>query len=102
MVRATVKFEVTIFSWPTDISYTKAPSWIKLIPGYEHDLFSDFASLSVLAFPEGRIENAIEPRESPQNHVKLPPDEHMLCYDYLYYVCAHQVGFLLHIRSELG
>ncbi|KJA28528.1 hypothetical protein HYPSUDRAFT_128961, partial [Hypholoma sublateritium FD-334 SS-4] len=73
-----------------DISYTKAPSWIKLIPRYEHDLFSDFASLSVLAFPEGRTENAIEPRESPQNHVKLPPDEHMLCYDYLYYVCAHQ------------
>ncbi|KAF8203947.1 hypothetical protein BJ912DRAFT_1090884 [Pholiota molesta] len=73
-----------------DISYTKAPSWIKLIPKFEHDMFADFASLSVLAFPEGRKEYSIEPRESPQNHVKLPPEEHMLCYDYLYYVCAHQ------------
>lgn len=57
-------------------------------------MFADFASLSVLAFPEGRKEYATDPRESPQNHVKLPPEEHMLCYDYLYYVCAHQVGRL--------
>ncbi|KAF9486450.1 hypothetical protein BDN70DRAFT_902572 [Pholiota conissans] len=73
-----------------DISYTRAPSWIKLIPHFEHDRFADFSSLAVLAFPEGRKEYATEPRESPESHTRLPPDEHMLCYDYLYYVCTHQ------------
>jgi len=73
-----------------DISYTKAPSWIKLIPGYEHDMHSSFSSLATLAYPETRQENLVEPLESPLHHVKLPPDEHVLCYDYLYYVCSHQ------------
>jgi hypothetical protein len=73
-----------------DISYTKAPTWIKIIPRYEHDQHSSFASLATLGFPETRAENAGEPRESPQHRVKLPPDEQVLCYDYLYYVCALQ------------
>jgi len=73
-----------------DISYTKAPTWIKMIPRYEHDQHISFGALASLAFPEGRAENAGEPRESPQHRVKLPPDEQMLCYDYLYYVCSHQ------------
>lgn len=71
-----------------DISYTQAPNWVKLIPNFQYDLFASFWSLAVLAFPEGRRDNLVEPRESPINHVKLPPDEHLLCYDYLYYVAA--------------
>lgn len=77
---------------PTDISYTKTPSWTKLIPGYEHDQHSTFWSLATLAYPETRAANLVPPLESPNHHVSLPPDEHLLCYDYLYYVCAHQVG----------
>ena len=73
-----------------DISYTKAPTWIKTIPRFQHDRFSSFSSLATLAFPEIRADVAGEPRESEQNHVKLPPDEQLLCYDYLYYVCSHQ------------
>ncbi|PPQ78032.1 hypothetical protein CVT25_015577 [Psilocybe cyanescens] len=73
-----------------DISYTKAPTWIKVIPRYEHDQHSSFSSLATLGFPEARTDNAGEPRESPQHRVKLPPDDQLLCYDYLYYVCAHQ------------
>lgn len=71
-----------------DISYTKAPSWIKVLPNFPYDQFASFWSLAVLAFPEGRRDNLVEPRESPINHVKLPPDEHLLCYDYLYFTCA--------------
>lgn len=82
---------MNIFSYRApDISYTTAPNWIKLIPNFRHDHHSTFWSLAVLAFPEGRQDNLIEPRESPINHVKLPPDEHLLCYDYLYYTCAQQ------------
>ncbi|KAG2022927.1 hypothetical protein CC2G_000641 [Coprinopsis cinerea AmutBmut pab1-1] len=73
-----------------DISYTLAPSWIKLIPNYIHDLHVTFWSLAALAFPEHRKENLGNPRESEINKVRLPPDEQLLCYDYLYYVCAHQ------------
>lgn len=54
-------------------------------------MHSSFWSLAALAFPETRAANLLPPLESPQNHVMLPPDEHMLCYDYLYYVCANQV-----------
>jgi len=74
-----------------DISYTKAPTGIKLIPRYEHDQHASFSSLAALAFPETRAENLVEPRASPYHAVKLPPDEQVLCYDYLYYVSAHQV-----------
>lgn len=73
-----------------DLSYTKAPTWIKLIPHFIHDLHSSFWSLAALAFPEGRATNLVPPLESPHSHVSLPPDEHLLCYDYLYYTCVHQ------------
>ncbi|KAJ2930506.1 hypothetical protein H1R20_g6581, partial [Candolleomyces eurysporus] len=73
-----------------DISYTKAPKWLKLIPNFEHDMHSTFWSLAVLGFPEGRRDNLVPPRESQHHHVMLPPDEQVLCYDYLYYVCAAQ------------
>lgn len=54
-----------------------------------------FWSLAALAFPEQRQAHLVEPLASPEHGVSLPPDEHLLCYDYLYYVCAHQVRFLL-------
>ncbi|TFK36992.1 hypothetical protein BDQ12DRAFT_686205 [Crucibulum laeve] len=73
-----------------DISYTTVPSWVKVIPGYRHDLHAWFWSLAALAFPETRAENLVTPLESPTLKVSLPPDEQMLCYDYLYYVCANQ------------
>ncbi|KAF9535682.1 hypothetical protein CPB83DRAFT_842145 [Crepidotus variabilis] len=72
-----------------DISYTKAPTWINVIPGYEHDQHSSFSSLATLGFPDIRKDHLVEPRESP-THMKLPPDEQILCYDYLYYVCSNQ------------
>ncbi|OSD05608.1 hypothetical protein PYCCODRAFT_1464961 [Trametes coccinea BRFM310] len=76
-----------------DISYTRAPASVKLIPGYEHDSHSSFWSLAKLAFPDGRAEALSKPDENPTrpsegNQVILPPDEQLLCYDYLYYVCA--------------
>ncbi|KAG6837668.1 hypothetical protein H0H93_004944 [Arthromyces matolae] len=73
-----------------DISYTKAPSWIKVIPYFEHDAHAFFWSLAALAFPETRAANLVPPLESPAHHALLPPDEQLLCYDYLYFVCANQ------------
>ncbi|KAJ3844938.1 hypothetical protein EV361DRAFT_943988 [Lentinula raphanica] len=73
-----------------DISYTKAPAWVKLIPDFEHDPHATFWSLARLAFPQALHENAVTPLKSPLHGTSLPPDEHMLCYDYMYYVCAQQ------------
>ncbi|KAF8640983.1 hypothetical protein AX17_000629 [Amanita inopinata Kibby_2008] len=71
-----------------DVSYTKAPSWVKILPNYEHDRHSSFFSLAALGYSETRAENLVPPLESPINHVRLPPDEQLLCYDYLYYTCS--------------
>ncbi|KAJ8523387.1 hypothetical protein ONZ45_g176 [Pleurotus djamor] len=73
-----------------DISYTKTPDWTKMIPNFEHDKSSTFWSLASLAFPETREKSLVTPLASPEHKVSLPPDEHLLCFDYLYYVCAQQ------------
>ncbi|KAL0951547.1 hypothetical protein HGRIS_008230 [Hohenbuehelia grisea] len=73
-----------------DVSYTKAPASVKLYRGFEHDSHATFWNLATLAFPETRKANLVTPLPSPLHQVSLPPDEQMLCYDYLYYVCAHE------------
>ncbi|KAF5368478.1 hypothetical protein D9758_002235 [Tetrapyrgos nigripes] len=73
-----------------DISYTKTPDWIKYRQDMEHDPHTTFWTLARFAFPETRNRNLVTPRPSPQNQVSLPPDEQMLCYDYLYYVCTQE------------
>lgn len=76
---------------PIDVSYTRGPNWLKLIPNYEHDKCSTFWALARLGYPEDRDKHLGTPTSSPHFHVALDPDEHMLCYDYLYYACAQQV-----------
>ncbi|KAM6498742.1 hypothetical protein JOM56_006690 [Amanita muscaria] len=74
-----------------DVSYTKTPAWVKVIPNFQHDRHSSLFALASLAEPETRLETLIDPviHESERNRVRLPPDEHLLCYDYLYYVSTH-------------
>lgn len=63
-----------------------------MIPNFVHDQHSSFWSLASLAFPETRKASLVPPRPSPERNISLPPDEHLVCYDYLYYVGANQVG----------
>jgi hypothetical protein len=81
----------SIESFLPDISYTVAPKWVKMIPDYEHDQHSTFWALASLAFPHFRNENLQTPLPSPRHQVSLPPSEHLVCYDYLYYVTSHLV-----------
>jgi len=71
-----------------DVSYTRAPNWIKLYPGFEHDKHTTFWALASIGYPDIGNEDRAVPRPSPQHNLALPPDDHLLCYDYLYYVCA--------------
>ncbi|OCH94686.1 hypothetical protein OBBRIDRAFT_722038 [Obba rivulosa] len=71
-----------------DISYTKAPDWIKLVPNYEHDHSSTFWALARLSFPEERSKNIGQATPSTHLGYIADPDDHLLCYDYLYYAGA--------------
>ncbi|KAJ7173653.1 hypothetical protein C8R46DRAFT_1189838 [Mycena filopes] len=72
-----------------DVSYTTAPRWIKMDSENDGDPHSTFWALASLAFPETRAANLQTPALSPIHAAALPPDEQMLCYDYLYYVGAN-------------
>jgi hypothetical protein len=74
-----------------DVSYTRAPDWIKLEPGEVNDKHITFWALASLAYPRVHDEELVPPLPSEQHGVQLPPNLHFLCYDYLYYVCAVKV-----------
>ncbi|EPQ60426.1 hypothetical protein GLOTRDRAFT_124182 [Gloeophyllum trabeum ATCC 11539] len=79
-----------------DISYTRLPASIKLIPNFVHDMHTTFWALAQYAFPQGRAEalsrmpedggELIRPADASGQ--RLEPDEQMMCLDYLYYVSA--------------
>ena len=71
-----------------DMSFTKAPEHIRLIHGNPHEIFQSFAGLASLAFPEAKRLYAGEPTESQHLGLKLPIDDQLMCYDYLYYASS--------------
>lgn len=72
-----------------DISYTDAPKDAKMTP-WPGDWFVSFWPLAALAYPQGRKEalEEHEPRAGPIHGNTLPPDEQMVCYDFLYFAGA--------------
>lgn len=68
-----------------DISYTPAPRWINLSPT-GNDIWGSFSAYAALTFPEQITEYATDPIPSPEQGLKLPPDQHMVCFDQTYYV----------------
>ncbi|KAG2128627.1 uncharacterized protein EDB93DRAFT_1256626 [Suillus bovinus] len=76
-----------------DISWTRTPHWVELIsPSGKHDNHASFWPLASLGFPEARSNSlslSLKNRPSPHHQVSLPPDDHVLCFDLLYYVGAY-------------
>jgi hypothetical protein len=71
-----------------DISYTEAPSWIKM-NNYDNDPHSTFWALAALSFPEEHNKNVGKnPLPSEQLGVVKHPSTQLACYDYMYYVGA--------------
>ncbi|KAH7916414.1 hypothetical protein BJ138DRAFT_468258 [Hygrophoropsis aurantiaca] len=80
-----------LYDWlKLDISYTRAPSWIKLTAPEVDDKHASFWSLARLGFPTARSESVQSILPSPEHNHSLPPDEQLLCFDYLYYVGANR------------
>lgn len=71
-----------------DMSFTKAPDYIRLIRDNVHEIFLSFAGLASLAFPEAKRLHAGDPSESQHLSLKLPIDDQLMCYDYLYYASS--------------
>lgn len=61
---------------------------MKLIPGYEHDKGSSFWSLARLAYPEDRDKNLGNATPAQVTGAVLDPEDHLLCYDFLYFACG--------------
>lgn len=75
-----------------DISFTAAPTSIQIIPGYEHDPHARFWTVASLLYsPDKEEAMKREPQPSKVHGVVLPPDDHLACFDYLYYLCAQTV-----------
>ncbi|KAG2055538.1 hypothetical protein BDR06DRAFT_953820 [Suillus hirtellus] len=75
-----------------DISWTRTPAWVELTSPSKHHNHASFWSLASLGFPEARSKSlglSLMNHPSPQHQVSLPPDDHVLCFDLLYYVSAH-------------
>lgn len=54
-----------------------------------------FSSLVSLAFPRVREMSLGSPAQSPILNASLPPDEHLLCFDYLYWTSTFEVLLIL-------
>jgi hypothetical protein len=74
-----------------DISFTEGPGWLHKFPGNPHDPHAHFWGIASLLYSPERENNLKEPQPSKVHGAILPPDEHLACFDYLYYVCAHTV-----------
>ncbi|KAJ7029689.1 hypothetical protein C8F04DRAFT_1211923 [Mycena alexandri] len=80
-----------------DISYTVAPTWIKLLPGDEPH--ARFTSLMALTFPEMRKKSLRTPAKSPILEQQLPPDDQMVCFDNMYWMANTEAHEFFHDYS---
>lgn len=73
-----------------EVSYTPVPASSKLTPAHEvWDIHFNAWKVARLGFPESAAQVRREtdpPIASPITGVRLPPDEHLLCFDFLYYM----------------
>ena len=79
-----------------DIAYSRVPTTTRLNPSNNREDFLVFSNLAPYIFRR-------RPRPPPHGHFefmeasplgqKLPPDEQMSCFDYLYYITSSEVAF---------
>ncbi|KAJ7648329.1 hypothetical protein DFH06DRAFT_1095752 [Mycena polygramma] len=82
-----------------DISYTVAPSWVKLLPDDPTEPHMTFTSLMALSFPEQRRMNLATPAPSPLLQASLPPDEQLVCFDSMYWIAHFEPHEMWHDHS---
>lgn len=74
---------------------------MKLHPDEKPDVHVSFWGLAALAYPDGRRRAGLPDRApfaGQDGHTTLP-EEHMVCYDFLYFVSATLVGLRWLMRS---
>ncbi|KDQ63267.1 hypothetical protein JAAARDRAFT_29286 [Jaapia argillacea MUCL 33604] len=73
-----------------DVSWTRVPDFVR-VGTDDHALFSPLASLGFPALRSQSLPSLPPPRPSRQHQAVLYPDEHLLCYDFLYFVTSFRV-----------
>nr|GAT53040.1 predicted protein [Mycena chlorophos] len=75
-----------------DVSYTIPPNWVKLYSDPANQC-TRLSSLELLAFPEmyQRAMQTQQPAKSRHLGVELPPDEQLMCFDWLFYAAQQAV-----------
>jgi hypothetical protein len=79
----------------TDVSWK--PVQLRPNDNFYH---TSFGGLAALEFPQTRALNLRTPIPSPRTNVSLEPNEHLLCYDFLYYVASWEVQAALRYTPE--
>jgi len=72
-----------------DISFTAGPTSLQKFPGNPHDPSAHFWSVASLLYSPDRENSLRDPQPSEVHGAVLPPDDHLACFDYLYYICAY-------------
>ena len=71
-----------------DVAHTAAPQWTNLDKSRPH---SRLGGLARLGFPDGRrdaLAENLETRPSPQHNKYTEPDDHLMCFDFVYYAVS--------------
>ncbi len=80
-----------------DISYMPTPDFGMMYPQFNNDPHVTFWGMARTLFPTAR-RHALEHESivpSPRSGHKLPPNERLACFDFLYYVGAADVSALI-------
>ncbi|KAJ7068534.1 hypothetical protein C8F01DRAFT_613161 [Mycena amicta] len=85
-----------------DISYTLAPRWIKQYPEMPENEYMRLSSLVALSYPLKHKETLLnhKPVKSTALGVEIPPDQHLLCYDSLFWACDNEAHDMIHDYSS--
>lgn len=78
---------LTLTRHASDMSYTPVPDWVSTA---NRD-YTTFARLARLGYPETRAQSLGDPHPSKSLGLKVPPDDHLLCFDILYFVSSDLV-----------
>ncbi|KAJ7125784.1 hypothetical protein C8R43DRAFT_1212127 [Mycena crocata] len=84
-----------------DMSYTPAPTWIKLSPGMKENPNIRFSSLMALAYPMMHSRHLRPASVSRRLKVQTQPTQQLQCFDYLYWIGDHEAHEIQHDYSPV-
>ena len=76
-----------------DVSFTRVPKSTRHSPNDPHEDFVIFSKLVPYIFPQSPIRESFQFMSAAPTGHKLPPDEHLSCFDHLYFTTSSDRKF---------